>query len=225
MTNPSVIVFDLDGTLVDTAPDIAQTMNVLLARRGRRQLALEEVRRFVGQGARVLLDRGMTASGAPAEDDELETMFQEFLTHYGANIADHSAPFPSVVAVLEAYRSAGIPMAVCTNKHEGLSRLLLDKLGLANFFAAVVGGDTLEVRKPDPRHLLETISRAGATADRAIMVGDSATDVDTARAANIPVVGVSFGYTEIPMAEIGPDRLIDHFDELSTAVAALVTSG
>jgi phosphoglycolate phosphatase len=222
MTKPSVIVFDLDGTLVDTAPDIAQTMNVLLARRGRGRLEVGQVRRFVGQGARVLMTRAMAATGETAQDDELAVMFEEFLVHYGANIADHSAPYPGVVAALKKYRAADVIMAVCTNKHEALSRLLLDKLGLSDFFAANVGGDTLEVRKPDPRHLLETIARAGGTPGSAIMVGDSAIDVAAARTANIPVVGVSFGYTEIPMAEIGPDRLIDHFDQLNAAVADLL---
>ncbi|MHA1524337.1 MAG: HAD-IA family hydrolase, partial [Alphaproteobacteria bacterium] len=161
-----------------------------------------------------------------AQDAELAAMFEEFLVHYTANIADHSVPYPGVVNVLETYRATGVAMAVCTNKHEAASRLLLDKLGLTDFFAAILGGDTLEVRKPDPRHLLETVARAGGSAPTAVMVGDSATDVNAARAANIPVVGVSFGYTEIPMVELKPDRLIDHFDELDAAIGSLVvTSG
>lgn len=222
MTKPSVIVFDLDGTLVDTAPDIAQTMNVLLARRGRRLLEVGEVHKFIGQGIRVLMARALTATGAPGQDGEMAAMVDEFLVHYKANIANHSSLYPGVLTALETYRSAGVTMAVCTNKLEAPSRLLLESLGVTEYFAAIVGGDTLPVRKPDPSHLLETVSRAGGTASSAIMVGDSEADVAVARAANIPVIGVSYGYTQTPMAEIGPDRLIDHFDQLDAAVAELL---
>ncbi|MFV2091966.1 MAG: HAD hydrolase-like protein, partial [Hyphomicrobiales bacterium] len=147
MPHPSVIVFDLDGTLVDTAPDIAATMNVLLERRGRHRLEVDDVHKFIGQGVGVLMARALTATGAPAQDDEMAAMVDEFLVHYEANIANHSSLYPGVLTALETYRAAGVTMAVCTNKLEAPSRLLLESLGVTDYFAAIVGGDTLPVRK------------------------------------------------------------------------------
>ena len=222
MTTPPTLVLDLDGTLVDTAPDLAAAMNVLLDRRGRRRLDLAEVRRSVGRGAIELMRAAMAKTGTPASDTDLARMLEEFIDHYGANIAVASRPFPGAVAALDRFAAAGWALAVCTNKPEGLTLMLLDALGLTPRFAAILGADTLEVRKPDPRHLTETVARAGGRVDAAIMVGDSVTDVDTARAAGIAVVGVSFGYTPTPMVDLGPDRLINHFDELFAAATELL---
>lgn len=221
MPHPLTVVFDLDGTLVDTAPDLTATMNEVLAELGRPPLAVDSVRLMVGRGARLLISRGLAASGDPVGEAELDRLVERFLIRYETRIAEASRPFPGLEDALNALSGQGAVAAVCTNKPERLSLLLLEALGLASRFSAVVGGDSLDVRKPDPRHLVATIERAGGIAAQAVMVGDSATDRDAARAAGVPFVGVSFGYTETPMAELGPDILIDEFSELPAAVARL----
>ena len=221
MTSPLTIAFDLDGTLVDTAPDLARAMNAVLADHGRAQVPLEDVRHMVGQGARALMKKGMAATGAPASEAELDGLFDEFLAFYLENLSVESRVFDGVVAVLDRCRDAGHLLGVCTNKPEGASRLLLDDVGLATYFQSVVGGDTLPVRKPDPAHITETVSRAGGDIARAVMVGDSANDIDAARNTGVPVIAVSFGYTQTPVRELGPDRVIDHFDAFWEALDAL----
>lgn len=223
MSHPPAILFDLDGTLVDTAPDLAATMNVLLGRRGRRSLALEDVRHMVGGGAKLLMERGMAATGTPATPAEIDRMYDEFLAYYSAHIADESVVFPGVREALDRLAAAGCALAVCTNKPEWPARRLLEELALDHYFGAVLGGDSLPVRKPHPEHLLECIRRMGSAPARAIMVGDSRTDIDAARAAEVPVVAVTFGYTPEPVATFSPDILIDHFDELWDALERLGT--
>lgn len=223
MSPTPAILFDLDGTLVDTAPDLAASMNVLLTRRGRPVLSLDDVRHMVGRGAKVLMERAMAATGEPATAEEIDGMFDEFLEHYGEHIADTSRPFPGVLAALDRLTDAGCAMGVCTNKPEWASIKLLDILGLSRYFGAVVGGDSLAVRKPDPEHVLETMRRVGGRPDATVMVGDSHSDVAASQAAGIPVVAVTFGYTPEPVATFGPDRLIDHFDELDDALRAFVS--
>lgn len=223
MPTPATIVFDLDGTLIDTAPDLAATVNELLRRRGRRVLQLSEIRTMIGQGARAMMAAGMKATGAVASPGELDGMIDEFIDYYSDNIAVGSEVFPGVEAALDRLEADGYRLAMCTNKHEGLSKKLVARLGLEHRFASLVGGDTLAVRKPDPRHLTETIVRAGGDVSRAILVGDSISDVSAAKAAGVPVIGVSFGYTQTPMAELDPDRIIDHFDELHAAVGEIFT--
>ena len=207
------VIFDLDGTLVDTAPDLAQAMNAVLKMHGRGHVPLEDVRQMVGQGARALMAKGMAATGAAADEALLDRLFDEFLAYYIDHIADYSVPFPGMVAQLERCRDAGFAVGICTNKPEAASHRLLDALSLAHHFDAVVGGDSLAVRKPDPEHIHETVRRAGGRAGRAIMVGDSSNDIDAARNASVPVIAVSFGYTQVPVRELQPDVTIDHFDE------------
>ncbi len=223
MSSAPAILFDLDGTLVDTAPDLAASMNMLLVRRGRPELSLDSVRNMVGRGAKVLMERAMAATGEPATAEEIDSMFDEFLEHYGEHIADTSRPFPGVLEALDRLNDAGCAMGVCTNKPEWASVKLLDILDMSRYFGAVVGGDTLAVRKPDPEHVLETMRRVGGHPDATVMVGDSQTDVAASQAASIPVVAVTFGYTPEPVATFGPDRLIDHFDELDDALRAFVS--
>ena len=161
------IVFDLDGTLVDTAPDMCGALNRVLADSGRSPVTVEEVWRFVGDGARGLLKRGFAATGEALEDERLEVKVSEFLAHYNDHLAEASRPYDGVLDTLDSLRARGARLAVCTNKPAGLSRRLLAALGLADFFAAVLGGDSLAVRKPDPRHLLAAITQAGAVPDEA----------------------------------------------------------
>jgi phosphoglycolate phosphatase len=217
----AVIAFDLDGTLVDTAPDLIATLNWLLAEEGVAPLALAEARPFIGRGAKWMIERGFQAAHAPLAPERLQPLFEHFIERYNAHIADESRPFPGVVAALEALKAEGARLAVCTNKLTGLSVSLLDALGLSPLFDAVVGADAAPAAKPDPRHLEAAIAAAGGTKDRAILVGDAATDVGAARAAGVPLILVSFGYTETPARELDPDILIDHFDQLPDACARL----
>ena len=213
----STIVFDLDGTLIDTAPDLVATLNTLLAEEGIAALPLDSARAMIGQGARALIARGFEAAEAPVGAATLDGLFDRFIDHYRAHIADHSRPFPGLIAALDALATAGARLAVCTNKRTDLSVALLKALHLAGRFAAIIGADAVPAAKPDPRHLTLTIERAGGVIDRAVMVGDSASDLGAARAAGVPVILVSFGYTDIPARDLGPDVLIDHFGQLVAA--------
>ena len=221
MAAPTV-VFDLDGTLVDTAPDLVDTLNVVFARAGLPPVPFATARNMIGGGARAMIERSLKAEGRPLIAAEIDTLFGHFIDHYTAHIADRSRPFPGLQAALERLAARGCPLAICTNKVEALSLQLLAALDLAKHFAAICGPDTLGTQKPDPEMLRQTIVRAGGRPDCAVMVGDSATDIDTARAAGIPIVAVEFGYTEIPVAELGPDKIIGHFDELPGAIFDLV---
>jgi phosphoglycolate phosphatase len=218
----AVIAFDLDGTLVDTAPDLVGTLNVILAEEGLQPLAMAHARDLIGHGARRLLERGFQAAGEPLPDERMPALFDRFVARYQAHIADESRPFPGVVDALEALRADGARLAVCTNKPTGLSNRLLGALDLARLFEAVVGPDGAPGAKPDPRHLLTAVAAAGGTPDRAIMVGDAATDAGAARAAHVPLILVSFGYTDVPAADLEPDILIDHFDALPAACLRLL---
>jgi phosphoglycolate phosphatase len=217
MPQPTV-VFDLDGTLVDTAPDLVATLNTILLREGLPPVAYDAARNMVGGGARVMLERGLAADGRALPPSELDRLLRDFIAHYSEHIADASGPFPGVETALDELARTGCRLAVCTNKLEGLSLQLLDLLGLTDRFAAICGADTFGIAKPNPEILRRTIERAGGHTKRAIMVGDSATDIATARATQVPVVAVDFGYTEIPAAELGADRLVSRFAELPAVV-------
>ncbi len=221
MTTPPTLIFDLDGTLVDTAPDLISALNSVLGQEGFRTLSLEEGKTMIGAGARALLDQGLAAAGAHQTTGEIDRLFNDFLSRYTAHVADQSRPFPGAINAVERFAADGWQLAVCTNKPESVSRLLLTHLGLIDQFAAVGGGDSFGVKKPNPSHLLETISAAGGDPAMAVMVGDSETDIVTARAAKVPVIAVDFGYTIDPVSTFAPDRIISHFDELYDAVGAL----
>ncbi|MCX5494239.1 phosphoglycolate phosphatase [Kaistia dalseonensis] len=218
------LVFDLDGTLVDTAADLVATLNVILTHENLAPVPYADARSMVGHGARVLIERGLAANGASRDSAAIDRLFDAYIAHYSAHIADHSLPFPGVTDALDHFAAEGWLLAVCTNKLEGLSVQLLDALSLSSRFAAICGADTFAARKPDPIALTGTIERAGGDRRRAIMVGDSKTDIDTALAASVPVVAVDFGYTPVPVTELGPDLVISHFDELAAAVAKLTPS-
>ena len=217
------IVFDLDGTLIDTAPDLVGTLNLMLARHDVPAVAYDDARAMIGAGVKPLLQRALASHGLQFPPDEIDRLYEEYLPLYAAHIADRSRAFPGLDAALDQLAADGCILAVCTNKLEWLSALLLDKLGLSPRFAAICGADTFAMRKPDPEMLRLTIAKAGGDVAQAVMVGDSMTDVATAQAARIPVVAVDFGYTEIPPAELGADRLISHFDALNAAVKGLLT--
>ena len=216
------IAFDLDGTLVETAPDLIGALNLMLTERDLPPVPLARARHLVGGGARVMLEHGFAEAGARFDAGEMPFMVERFVELYRGRIAHESHAFPGVEAALDQLVAQGAILLVATNKRTDLSLELLEKLNLLNRFAAVVGPDAVSRRKPDPAHLIEAIHKAGGDPGRALMVGDSANDVIPARAAGIPVVAVSFGYTEVPAAELGADRLIDHFDQLPRAVAELL---
>lgn len=216
------IVFDLDGTLVETAPDLVEVLNIVLVEQGLSPLPFEVARTMIGRGARGLLERGFAAEGAPLDDEKAQALTEKFIALYLGRIAEKSTPFPGVQAALDALSGAGAKLCVCTNKRTDLSVALLDALDLSQRFAAIVGADSAPAPKPDRRHILAAVEAAGGSIDRAIMVGDSATDVNAAKATGVPCIVVSFGYTEIPPIELGADALIDDFSELVDAVDALL---
>lgn len=216
------LVFDLDGTLVDTAPDLIATLNHVLAQLNCAPTDEAHIRPFISFGARRMIVEGLLQAGRALRDSEIDGIFVNFLDHYGENVAVKSAPYPNAVSVLEQVAELGARLGVCTNKREDLSRSLLTQLKLYDRFGAIVGRDTLEVCKPHPRHLTETIARIGGNRDKAVMIGDSPTDVATARAANIPVVAVSFGYSEVPAYDLGADVVIDDYADLLDVLPQLI---
>jgi phosphoglycolate phosphatase len=215
------IVFDLDGTLVDTAPDLIDTLNFTLTHESLPTVPFETARPLIGGGARGLIERALATEGRTCSKAEVDRLYTTFVAHYADHIADRSRPFPHLEAVLDGLAETGHRLAVCTNKLEWLSVRLLNELKLARHFAAICGQDTFGMQKPDPEILRRTIARAGGVPAQAIMVGDSGTDVRTARAAKVPVIAVDFGYTDVPVAELQPDRVISSFADLPAAIAVL----
>lgn len=221
-TPPLTVVFDLDGTLVETAPDLIAALTVALAADGAPPLPYEQGRDLIGAGARALVERGLTAAGRSLDKARVDELHKVFLKHYSAHIADESHPYPGCLETLGRLKARGAKVAVCTNKIESLALQLLDTLSMTKTFDAIVGGDTFPTSKPNPQSLLGAIERAGGDRSRAVMVGDSSTDVDAAKAAGVPVVVMSFGYTVTPPGELGGDTVIDHYDELEAAIDRLV---
>ena len=216
------LVFDLDGTLAETAPDLMKALNYVLAGEGVPALPLAAARRLLGAGGRALIKRGFAEHHRTLDAATLEKLFAKFLAYYNDHIADETRLMPGVAECLDRSAKAGWRLAVCTNKLEHSTRLLLGELGVLDRFAFVCGQDTVGVGKPDPKPLIEAIRRAGGDVKRAVMVGDSHVDVEIARAAGAPVVLVDFGYTDKPAAELGADRVIASFDALPAAAAALI---
>jgi phosphoglycolate phosphatase len=222
MTSGRTVVFDLDGTLVDTAPDLINALNFVLDREGLPPVPLHSARNMIGAGARRLIERGLEVEGRVAALEDITRLTRDFINYYAAHIADISRPFHGLEGALDDLSARGYRFAVCTNKLEWLSKLLLDRLGMSWRFSAICGADTFGVSKPDPAILRQTIARAGGEPSAAIMVGDAGPDIGVARRAGIPVIGVEFGYTEVPIADLKPDRVIGHMRELPAAVESLM---
>jgi phosphoglycolate phosphatase len=212
------IVFDLDGTLIDTAPDLIDALNFTLTQHGLPAVPIAAARRLIGGGARGMIERALAAAGRNCSPAEVDRLYSAFVAHYGAHVADRSRPFAHVEDALDLLAATGHRLAVCTNKLELLSKRLLEALHLAQRFAAICGQDTFGVQKPDPQMFRATVRRAGGEPSRAIMVGDSIIDIRTARAANAPIIAVDYGYTDVPIATLRPDRVIGSFAELSGAI-------
>lgn len=222
MATPRTVVFDLDGTLVDTAPDLVNALNFVLEREGLAPVPLHSARTMIGGGARRMIERGLEQEGHAAAADEVIRLTTDFIDHYANHIADASRPFEGLEGALDDLGARGYRFAVCTNKLEWLSKRLLDQLGLSGRFSAICGADTFGVSKPDPAILRQTVARAGGQLSSAIMVGDAGPDIGVARRAGIPVIGVGFGYAEVPIADLKPDRLVDHMRDLPAAVESLM---
>ena len=222
MSLPPIVVFDLDGTLAETAPNIMATLNVILQQEGLTALPIERARELVGAGARALIERGFKVSGQPLDAQRLEELFEEFLLIYAEDVASASHLYDGVIEAMDALTEAGYALAVCTNKPILHTRLILDHFGIAGRFAAVAGRDSFPFHKPDPRHLTMTIEAAKADKARAVMIGDSRTDIATAKAAGIPCICVPFGYTDVPIETLEPDLVIQHFEALPEAVSRIL---
>jgi phosphoglycolate phosphatase len=216
------VVFDLDGTLVDTAPDLVDTLNWVFTQEGLPTVPFDTARNLIGGGARRMIERGLQAEGRSCAPAELDRLFAQFIEHYADHIADRSRPFPAAEWALDQLAADGFRFAICTNKLEWLAVKVLDALGLSHRFRAVCGQDTFGIAKPNPEILRKTVLRAGGTLERTLMVGDSGSDITTARAAGVPIVAVDFGYTETPVAELGPDCVISRYSDLPAAVSNLL---
>lgn len=216
---PGTVVFDLDGTLIDTAPDLTATLNYVLVKHNVAPIPLERVRQLVGTGAAALIKKGISEDLPDFDEESLGALLEEFLTYYAENIAVHSRPFPNAINVVHRFRDQGFRLAVCTNKKEALSQRLLDELDLSKLFEVIAGPDTYGHQKPDPLHLIKTIEAAGGTKERAIMVGDSKTDIHAAQAAGVPVIAVDFGYTPAHVSTFDPDHVVSDFAEIPAIVS------
>jgi phosphoglycolate phosphatase len=213
------VAFDLDGTLVDTAPDLIGVLNFLLEEEGLAPVPLSSARHLVGGGARAMLEHGFAEAGEVLNPGHADSLFARYLDVYADQICLASKPFPGAVQTLDQLAAAGAILCVCTNKLTGLSKLLLGKLHLADRFKSIVGPDEAPARKPDAAHLWAAVDAAGGDRSRVVFVGDSATDANTGKAAGVPSIGVSFGYTETPARELGFTVVIDSFDEFEAALA------
>ncbi len=212
------IAFDLDGTLVETAPDLVRATNHVLAHAGLAPVAAGELRGSISFGSRAMIEHALKLHRQTFSAAEVDRLQERFLAHYANNIATESHPYPGLERALSHIAARGARLVVCTNKQEGLSRKLLDALQLTHHFDAIAGRDTFPVYKPHPGHLTGAIRLAGGDPAHAVMVGDSDTDIKTARAAGIPVIGVPFGYSDVPIHALAPDIVIDHYDDLERAL-------
>ena len=216
-----IVLFDLDGTLVDSNLDLCPAINHALEMQGRPPIPEHQARTMIGGGVVLLLKRALDATGGGVSEDRLAELTHGLLEYYWAHIADNTVPYPGVLGALDALALKGCKLAVTTNKLEKPARQLLEALGMANRFSAIYGGDTLgpDRGKPKPDMLLAAIADCGG--GRAAMVGDSTYDVRAARAAGLPVLTYRYGYHDVPVAELGGDAMIDHFDELVGALEGL----
>jgi phosphoglycolate phosphatase len=217
----ATLVFDLDGTLVDSRPDLIGTLSWLFVEEGMKPIDLDHASRLIGAGMKPMIQRALADEGR-YDDAELERVYARYVTAYRARLTLETRPYPGVIAALERFSARGYRLAVCTNKIEELAMQLLTELDMTKHFAWISGADTYDAKKPDGRHILNTVRDAGGEGQPALMVGDSATDINAARNAGVPVIGYLGGYTEIPLHELAPDRIIGHYDEFDEAALSLL---
>lgn len=210
-----LVIFDLDGTLVDTAPDLVASLNHAVMQAGLEPVTYHDLTHLVGHGARAMIERTFTLRGAALSASDLDWQMKEFIDYYHGSMPGESIPYPGVVDAMDRLSSAGLTLAVCTNKLEMLAKSLIEGLGLTERFVAITGGDTFPVRKPDAEHLLSTIRLAGGLPESTVMIGDSLNDMLVARNASVRSIAVPFGYSDVPIQTLEPDHIINHFDELT----------
>lgn len=220
----ATIVFDLDGTLVDSAPDLVRALNETMDLEGLPRVKLETVRQKVGQGARVLIERVSVMHGISFSAARLDELTEEFVRFYAADIARHTKVFPGIVEALESLAALGAKFAVCTNKRTGLSTQLLDALDLSRHFSAVVGADAVPERKPHPDHYRAAVAAAGGVVRRSVMIGDSIADVASARGAGAPVIVYRHGYNDVGADQLGADVVLDQYSDLAPACRRLLAA-
>ncbi len=213
------LIFDFDGTLIESAPELAHCLNALLAEDGREALTQPQVEDMIGNGVAKLVERGLRASGGVPAD--LDARVKRFMTIYDAAPITDTPVYEGVTETLDKLAADGHVMAICTNKPHAPTLKILDGIGMTHYFRVIAGGDSFPVRKPDPGHLEGVLDRLGVGRDRAIMIGDSPNDISCAVAAGVRSIAVTYGYSRIPHAELGADRLIDRFDALPAAIAEL----
>lgn len=224
MIRPTVL-FDLDGTLIDTAPDLVASLNHAIATIGLEPVGQGDVGHLVGHGARAMIAKAATLHGRRFDVGETDGLLAALLAHYLNTMPGQSRPYPGVRPALERLAEAGIAVAICTNKPVRLATILIERLGLDRHFSAIAGGDSFAVRKPEAGHLIGTLGLAGGHADAAVMVGDSVNDIEAARRAGLPSIAVSFGYSDVPVVRLKPTRVIDHFDALTPELVSALTGG
>ena len=223
--NGSLVIFDLDGTLADTAPDLVATLNRITAPHNLPPVVAGDLGSLIGQGAKAMIQKKFKSAQVNLSAGQLDDLFDEFLIDYAANIAVETRLFEGLLEAMDVLQSDGCSFAICTNKTERLARKLIAELELSERFLAITGGDTFAFRKPDGRHILETIRLAGGSPGKSVMIGDSAADIEGARDANIASIAVTFGYSDQPAHTLGADRTIDHFHTLSATVRELLSAG
>lgn len=224
MSSP-IVVFDLDGTLVDTAPDLVASLNHAVTQAGVEPVTYRDLTHLVGHGARAMIERTFALRNKPLDEEGLAWQMKEFVDFYYGSMPGDSLPYPGMIDALDRLTGAGFKLAVCTNKPEMLANRLLERLGLIGRFAAVSGGDTFEIRKPNADHLLRTIANAGGNAAQSVMIGDSLNDILVARNAEVPSIAVPFGYSDVPIESLEPTVIIRHFDELTPALVTGLFNG
>ncbi|KQR68806.1 HAD family hydrolase [Rhizobium sp. Leaf341] len=222
---PATIVFDLDGTLVDTAPDLVASLNHAVTQAGLAPVGYDDLTHLVGHGAQAMIERTFAMREKPLSEDDLAWQMKEFVAHYHATMPGASMPYPGVLDAMDRLSAAGYRLAVCTNKLEMLARTLIEALGLTSRFAAITGGDTFDVRKPHAEHLLATIRLAGGTPGRAVMIGDSRNDILVAHNAEVPSIAVPFGYSDVAVETLAPSVVISHFTELTPDLVERLLAG
>ena len=211
----ATIVFDLDGTLVDTAADLIASLNCIAVEAGLEPFGDDHKTYLVGQGSRIMIARAFALRDCSLAEDDLDRLHAKFVQHYSAGMPGQSVEYDGVDEALDRLAANGCRFAVCTNKDEALAVTLLDKLGLRHRFEVVTGGDTFAFKKPDGRHILQTIAKVGGVPERSVMVGDSRNDVMAAKNAAVPSICVTFGYSDVPVSQLSPDGTISHFSELT----------
>ena len=219
MTQPfDALIFDLDGTLIDSAPDVCASVNRVLAENGRRELTLSEAKDMVGWGGRVLVEKALATTGEQGTIEMIDSALEAFLATYADRPAEHTTVYPGVIDMLDSLKSDGVKLGICTNKPTATTPPVLKAMGLDGFFDVVSCGDAVAHRKPDGRHVLVCIEQLGATPETTAMIGDSENDITAAIDAGVRSICVTFGYAHVPVEEIGADILIDHFDDLARAL-------